>query len=249
MRGDHCRLSPDTPPHSTWQHRHACTQPLTHVRAHTGTAHGGLGSVVCEEAPRSRPMTVSEARAPVSSALVVQRLGTHPPLPTRGRVSSQQKPPHPRERDPSPRDLRWPSPKAPRWDDLSGGVRGNLRHGPPPAVCTDTRGGGGAGQPSPQLPRGAGLLWGPAVPRGAPRQTGPVPPALRQELEPSCTWRSGGKADVEASAAHQQAPLFVPWTRRHGRSVLAEYTGNSTFRCIGVFRNMFNVMVLGNLEI
>ena len=154
-----------------------------------------------------------------------------------------------RERDPSPRDLRWPSPKAPRWDDLSGGVRGNLRHGPPPAVCTDTRGGGGAGQPSPQLPRGAGLLWGPAVPRGAPRQTGPVPPALRQELEPSCTWRSGGKADVEASAAHQQAPLFVPWTRRHGCSVLAEYTGNSTFRCIGVLRNMFNVMVLGNLEI
>ena len=49
----------------------------------------------------------------------------------------------------------------------------------------------------------------PAVHGILPRHTGPLPPALRRELEPSCTRRSSYKADVDASLSHQQPHLFV----------------------------------------
>lgn len=199
-------------------------------------------------------MTVSEARAPVSSTLVVQRLGTHPLLPTRGPVSSQQKPPHPWHSParPQPQGPALAQSESPQMGMTSQEVSGAISdRGPPPAVCTDTQGRGGGRAAEPAAPKGgrAAVECSPAVPRGPPGQIGPVPPALRRELEPSCTWRSGGKADVEASASHQQAPVCSPDTRRHGRSVLAEYTGNLTSRCSGVLRNMFNVVVVGNLEI
>lgn len=94
--------------------------------------------------------------------------------------------------------------------------RAILDRDPPPAVCTDTRGGRGQGGRARSSPGGLGwtaeLLWGcppPAVHGILPRHTGPLPPALRRELEPSCTQRSSYKADVDASLSHQQPHLFV----------------------------------------
>lgn len=135
---------------------------------------------MCEEAPRSRPMAVSEARAPVSSALVVQRLGTHLPLPTTGPVSSQQKPPHPWHSPvrPQPQGPALAQSESPQMGMTSQEVSGAISdRDPPPTVCTDTRGGGGGRAAEPAAPRGAGLLWGcpPGCPMGSSPSDRPCP--------------------------------------------------------------------------
>lgn len=112
---------------------------------------------MCEEAPRSRPMAVSEARAPVSSALVVQRLGTHLPLPTTGPVSPQQKPPHPWHSPvrPQPQGPALAQSESPQMGMTSQEVSGAISdRDPPPTVCTDTRGGGGGRAAEPAAPQG-----------------------------------------------------------------------------------------------
>lgn len=49
----------------------------------------------------------------------------------------------------------------------------------------------------------------PAVQGILPRHAGPLLPALRRELETSCTWQSSSEADMDASLSHQQPHLFV----------------------------------------
>lgn len=89
-----------------------------------------------------RSMAMSEGKAPISSALAVQRLRTHPPLPPRaagpraatspclGPLSSAAKAPSPvalTTETPAPGTCAGPNQKPPGGDDLSGGVQDNLR--------------------------------------------------------------------------------------------------------------------------
>ena len=73
----------------------------------------------------------------------------------------------------APGTCAGPARKPPGGDDLTGGVQGNLRPRPSTRCVHRHPGWEGAGWPSPQLPRGAGLDWSAELLWGCP---------------PSCPW-------------------------------------------------------------